>query len=574
MNEPRTETCPVCKTTYHNVKGPLFCCVHPITGKVASHKLEMVADLNPDLLPHNSPNSTRPFKILGFLPFIRNRDLVDDTMRMIPRMPNLKAVVGISRSGVMPASIIAANTGCELFSIDQPTKTVQCLKGGERTKTFEYGDGEVLLVDDSIWSGRAMKSCAQAVLKYFGQPPLTAAIYINRSSINKPHFYARELTTHFFEWNIEHVVWANHVGWDLDGVLCPDFTAEQDDDGDLYIQTMREMPPTHFTRSKKPKHIITARLEKYREETEQWLGRNGVIIDSLTMGPWETKQEREQDDVWKWKADRLVALGLDVMVESNDHGAQMIAEYCGANTIATDSNKAYFARRSSVGQAAQARDCILRGDKTRTVQCITCSGIKMVDVFSCEVHGECRLEIGDDTQAPNTKLCATCKSNNEGYQVIPCDKLTANGTCQVASSICGGPAMTTPQACRQCFSSSMPKATNPITVTLAIGYCKQHQPDRIDGIIQKHKKILEHPGFGLIEAGSFASRTIAWGLQGAPTRSNDEIKSIIETCGNCPSDMYQPTTPDSGFCRDCKCPIEPNSPKVVRSTEHCPKNHW
>jgi hypothetical protein len=49
-------------------------------------------------------------------------------------------------------------------------------------------------------------------------------------------------------------------------------------------------------------------------------------------------------------------------------------------------------------------DCTLRGDKTRTVKCPTCSGKSWnAIIFSCEVHGECTLfskKIDDVVQCP------------------------------------------------------------------------------------------------------------------------------------------------------------------------------
>jgi hypothetical protein len=175
-----------------------------------------------------------------------------------------------------------------------------------------------------------MRACEPIVRRRFGDA-LTAVVYSStESGRHRPEVECRSLDGHYFEWNIEHVCWASEVAWDLDGVLCRDFTQDEDDDGVVYLSTMRSMEPTHWCQAAKPKSIITARIEQYRETTAEWLSSVGVECSSLIMGHWPSRLAREADDVAKWKAWQLKRGRFRVYVESSDATAEQIATRCAA----------------------------------------------------------------------------------------------------------------------------------------------------------------------------------------------------------------------------------------------------
>ena len=69
---------------------------------------------------------------------------------------------------------------------------------------------------------------------------------------------------------------------DIDGVLCPDPTPEENHDGEKYRHFLLNAPPLFI-----PKvtigTLVTSRLEKYRPETEAWLQKNHVKYNKLVM---------------------------------------------------------------------------------------------------------------------------------------------------------------------------------------------------------------------------------------------------------------------------------------------------
>ncbi len=78
---------------------------------------------------------------------------------------------------------------------------------------------------------------------------------------------------------------------DLDGVICQDPTVEQNDDGEKYIDFIKNSKPK-FVPTNKIYAIVTNRLEKYRPETTEWLKKYGVKYQQLIMLDLQTKQDR------------------------------------------------------------------------------------------------------------------------------------------------------------------------------------------------------------------------------------------------------------------------------------------
>jgi hypothetical protein len=107
---------------------------------------------------------------------------------------------------------------------------------------------------------------------------------------------------------------------DLDGIFCPDIFAEDDDDGPRYLAAIRRALPIQRPNRRPIPLIVTARLEKYRAETEVWLRRVGIRWQRLIMGPWETLRQRNQgwpENVVRLTCEAYLASGLKLFVESD-----------------------------------------------------------------------------------------------------------------------------------------------------------------------------------------------------------------------------------------------------------------
>lgn len=237
-------------------------------------------------------------------------------------------VIGIPRSGMIPASIIATYLQLPLSTPDGYMADIVHGRGGKRTKTR----GRVLLVDDTCNHGTAMARAVQVIGGKAKQ--ITRLVVYGPYQVENPH----DLVDIWFEelkgprclaWNLMKHARLRRMAFDFDGVLCRDPTNHENDDGPRYVEFLRHAEPLFLPR-RPIGHIVTGRLEKYRGETEEWLARHGIETSSLVMAPFHDKAERM--DAMKfaggrggWKAGIARELDIDLFVESCPKQAAIIA---------------------------------------------------------------------------------------------------------------------------------------------------------------------------------------------------------------------------------------------------------
>jgi hypoxanthine phosphoribosyltransferase/uncharacterized HAD superfamily protein len=210
-------------------------------------------------------------------------DLNNEVVKNLDKIKklNIDIIVGIPRSGMIPASLLSTYLQLPM------TDPLNLLVG-----KFYYKSGEVhsietkktiLLVDDTIDSGKSMQAAVNQLSK-LGHNIIRFAVWRsnNTSNTSIDCFCSTLNQPRAFSWNL----WA-HKGlssWatDLDGVLCKDPTAEENDRGERYINFIKTATPL-FPLKRKIKYIITGRLEKYRKDTENWLYKNNIKYDQLIM---------------------------------------------------------------------------------------------------------------------------------------------------------------------------------------------------------------------------------------------------------------------------------------------------
>lgn len=274
--------------------------------------------------------------------YVTSEQLVADTLACVSRLPRIAAVYGIARSGMIPASLIACQLGAPLFSVDQQTgKIKECGHGWRLRDVQPDAEGATLLVDDSIYHGTAIARARES-LKAIDCRPLVLAPYVSPQGSRLADVFARVMQTHVFDWNIGTAPYNDGAAWDIDGLICPDFTAEQDDDGERYLEQLTKMPLTVW-RPRRPVDLVSARLERYRGPTLAWLKRHGIAFRRLVLGPWKSKAEREADDVAAWKARELKRLGSHILFESCPSIARRVHEELGINTACPPAKTAWLA---------------------------------------------------------------------------------------------------------------------------------------------------------------------------------------------------------------------------------------
>lgn len=214
-----------------------------------------------------------------------NRCIVTNLHR-VPR--NVQLVVGVPRSGLLAANLLALHLNLPLADLD----------GFLAGRMFESGHWRrspnqprsiaemqtVLVVDDSIRSGTTLGAAREQVGQaHLPQRVLYGAIYATPEAIKKVDLYFEICCLpRMFEWNVMHHEDLKYACIDIDGVLCRDPAEEENDDGARYLQFLENAAPLIIP-TQPVGFVVTCRLEKYRSETERWLQRYGVKYGELVM---------------------------------------------------------------------------------------------------------------------------------------------------------------------------------------------------------------------------------------------------------------------------------------------------
>jgi uncharacterized HAD superfamily protein/adenine/guanine phosphoribosyltransferase-like PRPP-binding protein len=265
------------------------------------------------------------------------------------KIPNdIDLVVGIPRSGMLVASIIALKQNLPLTDLYSFLRNDDLKKGN--TRTYKHAElvkpkdaKKILLVDDSISSAKSMRAAEEQVRAAYDGQVVTMAVFAERHNRHHVDMHLELVEQpRVFEWNVMHHPFLSQACLDIDGVLCVDPTIEENDDGPNYRDFLSCTRPL-FIPSVKVAHLVTSRLEKYRAETEEWLQRNGVQYGTLHMLDLPTAEERRRLNIHhKFKAEVYAKQPLTrLFVESEVKQAVEIVKLSGKPVYCIETNEMY-----------------------------------------------------------------------------------------------------------------------------------------------------------------------------------------------------------------------------------------
>ncbi|WP_350333166.1 glycosyltransferase [Coralliovum pocilloporae] len=269
-------------------------------------------------------------------------DLSKDIAANVQHLPQVDIVVGIPKSGVIPAVIIASFLNVEYIDIDSFIFSNVKRKGVRRNNSQPEAKSRVLIVDDSINTGNQMRIIQSRLVEFQDRFDFVFCAVYGVSSETPADIGSLVLSIvpqpRVFQWNYRNHIIAESCCFDMDGVLCVDPPEEKNDDGPLYRDYILNAPPL-FIPKKKISAIVTSRLERYRKETVEWLDKAGVQYGELIMLDLPTAEERRRlrahapfkaevysgrDELLfvesNWKQTKAIALATDkpVLCTEND----------------------------------------------------------------------------------------------------------------------------------------------------------------------------------------------------------------------------------------------------------------
>ena len=226
-------------------------------------------------------------------------DLARDTWALRMQLPaSINAVLGIPRSGMLPASMLAQWLGVPMGEVNSFAANRQLFTSGNRLNDGAGHTGLILVVDDSVYRGSAMHHAKKSLRTCLPHAKfIYAAVYRDsdsaaslRTSID---YFAVDLPRpRYFQWNLPDHPDCGNFMFDIDGVLCHDPTVPDNDD-DAYVDAITNAKPL-FRPSRPIGPLVTNRLERWRGVTEMWLKENKIEHGPLIMSNHETAKERRE----------------------------------------------------------------------------------------------------------------------------------------------------------------------------------------------------------------------------------------------------------------------------------------
>jgi orotate phosphoribosyltransferase len=292
---------------------------------------------------------------------VRSSQFQFDILNLIAKIPpDITAIAGVARSGLSAATMLSMYLHLPMVTIRQTLGDIVQTGNGWRlggSRHVNPRTEKILVVDDTVMTGNSLKAIKPLIDREFGNA-VYAAIYVNPTAALKPNIWSVDLPwPHLLEWNVFNSVLSPAAAMDFDGILCHDCPPGSDDDGPKYLDFIRNAPPLYMPRRCPVPLIVTARIEKYRAETEAWLRRHGIAWHRLVMHPAATLSERRRDNIAAYKAHHYAVWaqqfvprpGPHIFFESEDTQAREIAMRTGLLAICPHTAGCYCPQNSAMG---------------------------------------------------------------------------------------------------------------------------------------------------------------------------------------------------------------------------------
>ncbi|MEL6979558.1 MAG: phosphoribosyltransferase family protein [Pseudomonadota bacterium] len=302
--------------------------------------------------------------------FVNYQDLAETIMLGRAAMPaKIDLVVGIPRSGMLAASMLAAQLNAPLTDVE----------GLKQDRLFGYGatksapnvkralsdDRTVLIIDDIAGAGSAIRRTREDIAQAGVRGTIVFCV-VYAPTLKHPDIDVVLKQTSpglMAPWNIMHHKVLARACVDIDGVLCRNPFPHEDDDGAAYETFLKTTEPLHGV-SGRIGWLVTSRKERYRAATEEWLARHGIEYDELHM----TTTPEEKQDSPAFKARLYRETGAELFIESEGPCALRIAELSERNVmcvsaqtmITPDGADSLAHALSSTGRKAMMRTLVSR----------------------------------------------------------------------------------------------------------------------------------------------------------------------------------------------------------------------
>jgi hypoxanthine phosphoribosyltransferase len=294
------------------------------------------------LIEKTKNNKPTPKRVHNPNRFVTITDLQRATLKLMPLIEEFDGIVGVPRSGMIPASILSSLCNKPLFSItDNKLEMLKFMSnfGGSRMVNFKTNksikDMSLVFIDDTTHCGISSRRLKET----FGKNISVMSVYSTDFGSQHIEGYSELLhTPHLLEWNFFNSTYADITMFDIDGVFCDNIPIDICEDEEKYTKYIEGIAPKFHRIPKlfKASKLVTGRLEKYRGTTENWLKRYGFNYDELVMFPTDREAERNANHfqvVGEYKAEVFNSDKQQYFVESELSEAKVIKSLTNKTVI-------------------------------------------------------------------------------------------------------------------------------------------------------------------------------------------------------------------------------------------------
>jgi hypothetical protein len=295
-------------------------------------------------------------KSLAGLTFISYQRLTADVLAWERLLPTVDAVVGVPRSGILPATLLALRRNIRLVTLESlladPQRCIELapIRGNNplvkhHPKPLVH---KLLIVDDSCSQDVATLSRLRERLNEVRLPfqVYLGVLYAEESTglqeLPVDYVYRIVPKPRLFEWNFFRHYDMHYAMWDIDGAICADWRGREEESPAEYERHIREAPPLYVP-ERPVGAVCTNRLPCWRAQTAEWLARHHVQYQELLMSPYATPQDRREHDRPRGsaKARTFAASPCQLFIESDADQAHWIARESGRPVLCLDEMRLY-----------------------------------------------------------------------------------------------------------------------------------------------------------------------------------------------------------------------------------------
>ncbi len=280
------------------------------------------------------------------LTFINHKEFQQDVLQWERNLPEVDAFVGVPRSGVLPAALLALRRNVRLVPLDtllsQPTRCIAMAAlrdSNPAVKNRKPVNGSIMVVDDCCSQHASTMKNLKAKLKRCPLKVHFGAVYQAEETSELDFVHRTIPQPRLFEWNFFRHRDMRDSMWDIDGALCDDWSgAKEKFDTEAYESHLKNTKPLYIP-ERQIYAVCTNRLSRWIPQTRQWLQHNKVNYQQLLMSPYNDVDDRDQHDKPRGLTKgKIYAQHNDakLFVESDIRQARVIAVASGKPVLAID----------------------------------------------------------------------------------------------------------------------------------------------------------------------------------------------------------------------------------------------